>query len=155
MRTIEIAETGSETANQLAQSSDGSIAWSAIRFCGEEIGELWPPIFAARAIAKIRHGAKFDFAGRVLRIGLMRVKHRVGAATLLIHMLAKQETPMKASRTVLGRVPARLSTRVINTRSIFVLLSADEIVNPPIKSIIVGENIAENMYLEMGNQKTK
>lgn len=77
----------------------------------------------------------------------MRVKHNVGAATLLIHMLAKHETPINARRTVLGFEPARLSTRVINTRSMFVLLSADEIVNPPIRSMIVGENIMENTYL--------
>jgi len=27
------------------------MAWRAIRFCGDEIGELWPPILAASAIA--------------------------------------------------------------------------------------------------------
>lgn len=51
MRTIEIADTGRETANHPSQSTGGSISASAIKFCGEEIGELWPPIFAARAIA--------------------------------------------------------------------------------------------------------
>lgn len=65
-------------------------------------------------------------------------------------MLAKQETIMKASRTVLGRVPARLSTRVINTRSIFVLLKADAIVKPPISNIIVGENMTEKINLDAG-----
>lgn len=29
----------------------------------------------------------------------------------------------------------------------FVLLNADEMVNPPIRSIMVGENICENTYL--------
>lgn len=62
-------------------------------------------------------------------------------------MLAKQETPMKDNSTTLGLVPATLKTRVIRSRSILVLDSAEAIVNPPIKSIIVGENITENMYL--------
>jgi hypothetical protein len=54
---------------------------------------------------------------------------------------------MKARRTEFGRVPARLSTRVINTRSMLVLLKADAIVKPPINSIMVGENMTENMNL--------
>lgn len=94
----------------------------------------------------------------------MRVKHSVGAATLLkhvsntrgtgidaiylIHMLAKQETPMKARSTELGFVPAKLRTLVIKIRSMLVLLRAEEIVNPPIRSMIVGENITENIYLD-------
>lgn len=65
----------------------------------------------------------------------------------LIHMLAKQETPMKVSKTVLGRVPARLRTRVIRMRSMLVLLRAEDIVNPPMSNIIVGENITEKTYL--------
>jgi len=78
----------------------------------------------------------------------MSVKHNVGAATLLIHILAKHDTPINESNTVLGLVPARLNTRVISTRSMLVLLRADAIVNPPIKSMIVGENITEKIYLE-------
>jgi hypothetical protein len=62
-------------------------------------------------------------------------------------MLAKQDTIMKARRTVLGREPARYKTRVIRIRSMLVLLSADEIVNPPIRSMMVGENMMENTYL--------
>jgi hypothetical protein len=115
-------------------------------------------------------GPNDDFAGMVRRMGLTRVKHRVGAATLLqdeepqfnndsrggrrasrpaylIHMLAKHATPMNASRTVLGPVPARDSSLVTRTRSMLVLLSADAIVNPPIRSMIVDENIWENTYL--------
>jgi hypothetical protein len=68
--------------------------------------------------------------------------------TYLIHILAKQETPMNARRTVLGRVPARLNTRVIKSRSMFVLLNAEEMVNPPMSSMIVGENMIENTYLQ-------
>lgn len=65
----------------------------------------------------------------------------------LIHMLAKHETPMKARRTVRGLVPAKLSTFVIRMRSMLVLLMADEMVNPPMRSMIVGENIMENTHL--------
>ena len=66
---------------------------------------------------------------------------------MLIHILAKHATPMNARRTILGLVPARLSTFVINTRSIAVLLRADAMVKPPMRSMIVGENMTENMYL--------
>lgn len=110
---------------------------------------------------------------RASRPTLIKVKHNVGAATLLIsvhiygqqisriylartyliHMLAKQETPMKDSRTVLGLVPATLKTRVIRTRSMLVLDRAEAIVNPPIKSMIVGENMTENMYLSQRSQR--
>jgi len=62
-------------------------------------------------------------------------------------MLAKHETPMNASKTVLGRVPAMLSTLVMRMRSIAVLLKADAIVNPPINSMMVGENMTEKIYL--------
>lgn len=68
-------------------------------------------------------------------------------STHLIHMLAKHATPMTASSTTLGRVPAKLSTRVINTRSMFVFESAAAIVKPPIRSMIVGENITEKTQL--------
>lgn len=77
----------------------------------------------------------------------MRVKQSVGAATLLIHMLAKHETIIKDKRTVLGRVPAKLRTRVMSTRSMLVLLSADAMVKPPISNMMVGENMTEKMYL--------
>ena len=65
----------------------------------------------------------------------------------LIHILAKQETPIKARRRVLGRVPAKLNTRVTMTRSMLVLLRADDMVKPPIRSMIVGENIVEKTNL--------
>lgn len=94
------------------------------------------------------------------------MKHSVGAATLLgkhanehtkslqktlktnlIHILAKHDTNMNASNTVRGFVPAKLSTRVINTRSMLVFDSAEEMVKPPMRSMIVGENMVENMNL--------
>lgn len=62
-------------------------------------------------------------------------------------MLAKHDTPMKLKSTIFGRVPAKLSTLVTKTRSIFVLLIADAIVKPPISSMIVGENIWLKMNL--------
>lgn len=77
----------------------------------------------------------------------IKVKQSVGAATLLIHMLAKHDTHIKANKTTDGLVPARLRTRVMRMRSILVLLNADDIVNPPMRSMIVGENIAEKMNL--------
>ena len=63
-------------------------------------------------------------------------------------MLAKHDTPIKAKMTVRGFVPAMLNRRVINIRSMFVLLSAAEIVKPPIRSMIVGENMTENTCLD-------
>lgn len=92
-------------------------------------------------------GPNDERAGIVRRMGRISVKHNVGAATLLIHMLAKHATPMNASNTMLGLVPARLSSRVMSRRSMLVLLSADAMVNPPMRSMIVGENITENTYL--------
>ena len=72
---------------------------------------------------------------------------RKNSPAYLIHMLAKQDTPINASRTVFGFVPAKLNKRVMITRSIFVLLRAEAIVKPPINSMIVGENICEKMNL--------
>ena len=62
-------------------------------------------------------------------------------------MLAKHATPINASKTVLGRVPAMLSTLVMRTRSMAVLLRAAAIVNPPINNMMVGENMTEKIYL--------
>lgn len=67
-------------------------------------------------------------------------------------MLAKHDTPIKANRTVLGLEPAMLNSRVINIRSMFVLLNAAEIVKPPMRSMIVGENITEKMCLDSEHQ---
>jgi hypothetical protein len=52
---------------------------------------------------------------------------------------------------VRGLVPAKLSTLVINTRSMLVLLNADEMVKPPMRSMIVGENIIEKTHLHTGS----
>jgi hypothetical protein len=66
----------------------------------------------------------------------------------LIHMLAKHATPMNASNTVRGLPPANASTRVISRRSIALLLNALAMVKPPMRSMIVGENICEKTYLQ-------
>ena len=66
----------------------------------------------------------------------------------LIHILAKQDTPMNARMTICGFVPANARTRVMSTLSILVLLSADAIVKPPISNMIVGENITEKTNLQ-------
>ena len=44
-------------------------------------------------------------------------------------------------------IAAMLRTRVMRIRSMFVFERAEAIVKPPIKSMIVGENITENIYL--------
>ena len=69
MRTMEMAETGRETANQEPQSSWGSMALSAMRFCGLAMGEAAPPIFELSAIPSSN---AFDMSlsdGRFRRIG--------------------------------------------------------------------------------------
>jgi len=38
-------------ANHCSHVIGGSMAPSAIRFCGDEMGEAWPPMLDAKAIA--------------------------------------------------------------------------------------------------------
>jgi hypothetical protein len=71
----------------------------------------------------------------------MMLKHKTGAATLLIHILAKVATAMLVSRTVRGWVPAFDRTNVAIILAILYLLSAAAIVKPPSKSIITGVHI--------------
>ena len=73
-------------------------------------------------------------------------KHKTGAATLLIHMLATNATNMLVSRTVRGRVPALLKTNVAMSLAIEYFDSAAAIVKPPSSSMITGVHIAENTY---------
>lgn len=49
---------------------------------------------------------------------------------------------------MLGLVPAKLRIRLAMMASIRVLLSAAAMVNPPMRSMMVGENICEKMNLE-------
>jgi hypothetical protein len=57
-------------------------------------------------------------------------------------------TNIKHRRTALGFDPAAFRTRVAVITSKRVLLSTAAMVKPPIRSMIVGENIWEKIYLE-------
>jgi hypothetical protein len=62
-------------------------------------------------------------------------------------MLAKQLTPINAKRTFAGFVPAMERTRVMRSLSMLVFESAEEMVNPPMRSMIVDEKIFEKTNL--------
>jgi hypothetical protein len=70
-------------------------------------------------------------------------KHRTGAATLLIHILANIATNMLVSRTVLGFVPALLRTNVAIIFAMLYFERAAAIVKPPSSSIMTGVHMAE------------
>lgn len=74
-------------------------------------------------------------------------RHRTGAATLLIHMLAKAATNMFVTRTVLGLVPALLRTNVAILFAISYFESAAATVKPPSRRRMTGVHIAATMYL--------
>lgn len=76
----------------------------------------------------------------------MMEKHRTGAATLLIHMLANAATNMFVTNTVRGRVPALLRTNVAILLAISYFDKAAATVNPPSSNMITGVHIAEKMY---------
>jgi hypothetical protein len=61
-------------------------------------------------------------------------------------MEANVATAIKTSKTTLGRVPAALRIRVAVMTSNLVLESTAAMVNPPMSSMMVGENICEKMY---------
>jgi hypothetical protein len=69
-------------------------------------------------------------------------KHKTGAATLLIHMLANMATNMLVSRTVLGLVPALLRTKVAIIFAMLYFERAAAIVKPPRSSMMTGVHIA-------------
>ena len=73
----------------------------------------------------------------------MMEKHRTGAATLLMSMLANAATNMLAIRTTFGDVPALLNTNVAMRLSILHFDRAAARVNPPRRSIITGLHIDE------------
>lgn len=73
------------------------------------------------------------------------LKQSTGAATLLIHILANMATPIVVNSTVLGFVPALLSTNVAIILAILYLDKAAAIVKPPSNSIITGVHMAANM----------
>lgn len=73
-------------------------------------------------------------------------KHKTGAATLLIHILAIMATNMLVTRTVRGRVPALLRTKVANSLAIWYFDSAAAMVNPPSSNMITGVHMAAKTY---------
>ena len=76
---------------------------SAIKFCGEAIGEAAPPILDAKAMPRIKALEKVESEGRLRSIGWMIEKQRTGAATFEIHILKNMLTNMLTSSTVRGR----------------------------------------------------
>ena len=77
----------------------------------------------------------------------MMEKQRTGEATLLIHMLRMRATNMLVMRTVRGRVPALLRTRVARYLAIWNLESAAAIVKPPSRSMMTGVHMDAKTYL--------
>lgn len=76
MRTTVRDDTGMATANQESHPRGGSMYSSAIRFCGDEIGEDWPPMFDARAMPRISDFENVDLGGSVRKIGCGSVGFR-------------------------------------------------------------------------------
>ena len=69
-------------------------------------------------------------------------KHRTGAATLLIHILATMATNIFVTRTVRGRVPALLRTKVAMSLAMLYRDKAAAMVKPPRSSTMTGVHIA-------------
>ena len=74
IRWIEMRDTGIETRNHLPQSNCRFITPKAIRFCGDEMGDERPSMFALRAIPNTSAGPKGALCGRVRRMGQTREK---------------------------------------------------------------------------------
>jgi len=74
-------------------------------------------------------------------------KHNTGAATLLIHILAKAATNMFVISTVRGLVPALLRTKVAILLAMSYFDKAAATVKPPRSNMIVGVHIAAKIYL--------
>lgn len=73
----------------------------------------------------------------------MMEKHKTGAATLLIHMLANMATNILTNKTVLGFVPALLNTKVAIILAMLYLDNAAAMVKPPRRSMMTGVHMAE------------
>lgn len=121
---------------------------SVMIFCGEEMGDVKPPMQLASAIPRSRQGATGELSSRVRKMGSMSEKHNTGVATFDIHMLRKAETNMTASRTHRGRVPACASTREAKALAMPYFERAPAMANPPSSIMIVLLNIDENTALE-------
>lgn len=74
-------------------------------------------------------------------------KHKTGAATLLIHILANAATNILVTSTVLGLVPALLRTKVAILFAMSYFERAAAIVNPPRSNMITGVHMAAKIYL--------
>ena len=133
--------------NHWTQPSGLSMYCSAIRFCGDAIGDVCPPIFDASAMPITILVAYGDLGGRLRKIGCTSENMSTGAATFEIHILAKHATSICASSTTLGRLPAYCSTRVAKTLSMPYLDSAAASVKPPRSSEMFGANICEKIHL--------
>lgn len=72
----------------------------------------------------------------------MMERHKTGAATLLIHMLANAATNILVNKTVLGLVPALLRTNVAIRFAMSYFESAAAMVKPPRRSMMTGVHIA-------------
>lgn len=66
---IEIMHTGSATKNHTPHDGSGFMFWSAMRFCGEAIGDAAPPMLEDRAIPRSSAFVISESAGRLRRIG--------------------------------------------------------------------------------------
>lgn len=71
MRRMLIMHTGRAIKNQVPQPGCGSMFSSAMRFCGEAIGDAAPPIFDARAIPRRSAFVMSLSAGRLRKIGFV------------------------------------------------------------------------------------
>ena len=70
IKRMEIMQTGRATKNHLPQLGCGRMFWRAMMFCGEAMGDAAPPMFAARAMPRIRALEKLESDGRLRRSGL-------------------------------------------------------------------------------------
>ena len=61
--------TGRATKNQMPQPGCGDIFCSAIKFCGEAIGDAAPPMFEESAIPRSSALVMLLSAGRLRKIG--------------------------------------------------------------------------------------
>lgn len=69
MRRIDIMQTGRAMKNHSPHEGSGNMFSSAIRFCGDAIGDAAPPMLEDRAMPSKRAFVMSDSAGRLRRMG--------------------------------------------------------------------------------------
>ena len=69
MRRMVMMQTGRAMKNHIPQPGCGDMFCSAMRFCGEAIGEAAPPMLDDRAMPRRRAFVMSLSAGRLRRIG--------------------------------------------------------------------------------------